>query len=130
MRSFLFLWIQVFIPGFSFYFLTSNDFAFAFHLQKWIIMVICLGLIFFTIIMTIITYWFRLHELDQFTYSVPFAFALSALILSSYFFENNNSSWVFFRFIIVFLVALLGTVLTSIMLLVIFKNKSKQNGNK
>lgn len=122
--SFCYLIFQVLLPGLVLFFLTSKDFSFTFKLPLWLMFVLGIVLIFFTIITTFITYKFKLHQLDQFTYAIPFACFIVALYLSSYWL---NYHYFLIRFIIAFLCAIIGIFFTSIILLfVIQKKKSKK----
>ncbi|MDQ7983189.1 MAG: hypothetical protein REH79_03155 [Spiroplasma sp.] len=119
--SFAYLIIQVLIPGLILYFLTSNDFTFSFHLPLWLMFVLSFALILFAIIVTLITYKCKLHQLDQFTYVVPFVFLIVGLYLSSYWLAGD---YFLVRFIIGFVLAIIGIFIASLVLLLVVKKKN------
>ncbi|WP_338977897.1 DxFTY motif-containing membrane protein [Spiroplasma endosymbiont of Panzeria rudis] len=117
-----YLIIQVLIPGIILFFTTSTDFTF--KLPFWIMVLSSLSLIIFTFIITFITYKLKLHQLDQFTYSIPFAFVLSLFYLSGYFLTPQQ---ILIRFIISITGAVIGIFLTSIILLLVLRKKQKKS---
>ncbi|WP_339043181.1 DxFTY motif-containing membrane protein [Spiroplasma endosymbiont of Apeira syringaria] len=117
-----YLIIQVLIPGIILFFTTSTDFTF--KLPFWIMVLSSLILIIFTFIITFITYKLKLHQLDQFTYSIPFAFVLSLFYLSGYFLTPQQ---ILIRFIISIAGAVIGIFLTSIILLLVLRKKQKKS---
>ncbi|WP_342273607.1 DxFTY motif-containing membrane protein [Spiroplasma endosymbiont of Acasis viretata] len=117
-----YLIIQVLIPGIILFFTTSTDFTF--KLPFWIMVLSSLSLIIFTFIITFITYKLKLHQLDQFTYSIPFAFVLSLFYLSGYFLTPQQ---ILIRFIISIAGAVIGIFLTSIILLLVLRKKQKKS---
>lgn len=119
--SFAYLIIQVLIPGLVLYFLTSRDFTFSFHLSLWLMFVLSIALIFFVVISTLITYKLKLHQLDQFTYVVPFVFFILGLYLSSYWLGTSHF---LIRFIIAFVLAIVGISLASIILVFVVRKKN------
>lgn len=119
-----YLIIQVLIPGIILFFTTSTDFTFTFKLPFWIMVLSSLSLIIFTFIITFITYKLKLHQLDQFTYSISFAFVLSLFYLSGYFLTPQQ---ILIRFIISIAGAVIGIFLTSIILLLVLRKKQKKS---
>lgn len=118
-----YLSVQVLLPGLVMFFLTSRDFTFTFKLPLGLMFVLSFALLVFALIVTFVTYKFKLHQLDQFTYVVPFVFFISALYLSSCWL---NYHYFLIRFIIAFAFAVVGIFLASVlMLLVVKKTKSK-----
>lgn len=119
--SFAYLIIQILIPGLVLYFLTSKDFTFSFHLPLWLMFVLSFALILFVVISTLITYKLKLHQLDQFTYVVPFTFFILGLYLSSYWLGTN---YFLVRFIIAFVLAIVGISLASLVLILVVRKKN------
>lgn len=119
--SFCYLGIQVLIPGLFMFFLTSRDFAFTFKLPLWLMFVLSFALLLFSLILTLFTYKFKLHQLDQFTYVVPFVFFISSLYLTSCWL---NYHYFLIRFIISFAFSVVGIFLASILLLLVIKKKN------
>lgn len=118
--SFCYLIGQVLIPGLLLFFLTSRDFAFTFKLPLWLMFVLSFALILFALVLTFITYKFKLHQLDQFTYVVPFACFVIGLYLSGYWLNYN---YFLVRFIIGFACAVVGIFLASMILLLIVRRR-------
>lgn len=114
--SFCYLIIQVLIPGLVLFFLTSKDFSFSFKLPLWMMIVLSLALLVFAIIFTFITYKFKLHQLDQFTYVIPLVSFIIAVYLSSYWLDYH---YFLIRFIIAFASAVVGIFLASIILFLV-----------
>ncbi len=119
--SFAYLIIQVLIPGLVLYFLTSRDFTFSFHLSLWLMFVLSFTLILLAVISTLITYKLKLHQLDQFTYVIPFTFFILGLYLSSYWLGTN---YFLVRFIIAFVLAIVGIFLASLILMLVVRRKN------
>lgn len=119
--SFAYLIIQVLVPGLVLYFLTSRDFTFNFHLSLWLMFVLSFTLILFAVISTLITYKLKWHQLDQFTYVLPFTFFILGLYLSSYWLGTN---YFLIRFIIAFVLAVIGVVLVSLVLILVVRKKN------
>ena len=119
-----YLILQVLIPGIILFFTTSTDFTFTFKLPFWIMAICSLSLIIFTFIVTFVTYKLKLHQLDQFTYSIPFSFVLSLFYLSGYFL---NPQQILIRFIISISGAVIGIFLTSIILLLVLRKKQRKS---
>ncbi|MGL5268473.1 MAG: DxFTY motif-containing membrane protein [Spiroplasma sp.] len=118
--SFCYLTIQVLIPGLLLFFLTSKDFSFTFKLPLWLMFVLSFAFLLFALIMTFITYKFKLHQLDQFTYVVLFVFFIVALYLTSYWL---NYHYFLIRFIIAFAFAVIGIFFASVILLLVIRKK-------
>lgn len=118
-----YLVLQVLTPTIILFFTTSTDFTFTFKLDFWIMLLCSLVLIILTFIITFFTYKLKWHQLDQFTYSMPFAFALSAFYLSGYFLSPQQ---ILIRFIIAIVGGVIGIFLTSIILLLVIRRKQKK----
>ncbi len=119
-----YLILQVLIPAIILFFTTSTDFTFTFKLDFWIMLLCSLSLIVLAFIITFFTYKLKWHQLDQFTYSIPFAFVLSAFYLSGYFLSSQQ---ILIRFIIVIASAIISIFLTSIILLLVIRRKQKKS---
>lgn len=119
-----YLILQVLIPGIVLFFTTSTDFTFTLKLDFWIMLLCSFGLIVMTFVITFFTYKLKLHQLDQFTYSIPFTFVLSAFYLSGYFLSPQQ---ILIRFIIAIAGAVIGIFLTSIILLLVIRKKQKKS---
>lgn len=115
-----YLSIQVLLPGLIMFFLTSRDFSFTFKLPLGMMFVLSFALLLFVLIVTFVTYKFKLHQLDQFTYVVPFVFFIVGLYLTSYWL---NYHYFLIRFIIAFAFAVVGIFLASLLLLLVVKRK-------
>lgn len=116
--SFCYLIVQVLIPGALLFFLTSRDFSFAFKLPIWTMVLLALALLVFALATTFLTYKFNLHQLDQFTYIIPFASFIIGLYLTSYWLNQN---YFLIRFIIAFGCAVVGMFLAGMIVLIIRK---------
>lgn len=121
--SISYLILQVLMPAIILFFITSTDFTFTFKLDFWIMLLCSLSLIVITFVITFFTYKLKLHQLDQFTYSIPFAFVLSLFYLSGYFLSPQQ---ILIRFIISIAGAVIGIFLTSIILLLVIRRKQKK----
>lgn len=115
---------QVLVPGLVLYFLTSKDFSFTFKLPLWLMLVLSLALICFSLLATFITYKFKLHQLDQFTYVVPFVCFIIAVYLTSYWLDYH---YFLIRFIIAFACAVVGIFFASMVLVFVVRKKNKHN---
>lgn len=115
---------QVLIPHLLLFFTTGTDFTFTFKLPFWLMLLASLGVIIFGLIITFVTYKLKWHHLDQFTYSVPFAFVLSLFYLSGYFLSPQQ---ILIRFIISIAGAVIGIFLTSIILLLVLRRKQMKS---
>lgn len=118
-----YLILQVLIPAIILFFTTGPDFTFTFKFAFWIMLLCSLSLIVITFAITFFTYKLKLHQLDQFTYSIPLAFVLSLFYLSGYFLSPQQ---MLIRFIIAIAGAVIGIFLTSIILLLVLRNKQKK----
>ena len=83
--------------------------------------VLSFTLILFAVISTLITYKLKWHQLDQFTYVLPFTFFILGLYLSSYWLGTN---YFLIRFIIAFVLAVIGVVLVSLVLILVVRKKN------
>lgn len=119
-----YLILQVLIPGIILFFITGTDFTFTFKLSFWLMLICSFGLVILTFILTFLTYKLKLHQLDQFTYTIPFAFVLSLFYLSGYFLSPQQ---ILIRFIIAIVGAVIGIFLTSIILLLVIRKKQMKS---
>ncbi|WP_375317826.1 DxFTY motif-containing membrane protein [Spiroplasma endosymbiont of Virgichneumon dumeticola] len=113
-----YLVIQVLLPALVLFFLTGTDFTFTFKEPLWLMIVLTISLIVFTFIATLIAYKMKLHQIDQFTYAIPFAFVLGMLYISGYFLTPDQ---LLIRFIISIAGAVIGILLTSIVLVLVIR---------
>ncbi|WP_342276906.1 DxFTY motif-containing membrane protein [Spiroplasma endosymbiont of Nebria brevicollis] len=113
-----YLVIQVLLPALALFFLTGTDFTFTFKEPLWLMIVLTISLIVFTFITTLIAYKMKLHQIDQFTYAIPFAFVLGMLYISGYFLTPDQ---LLIRFIISIAGAVIGILLTSIVLVLVIR---------
>ncbi|MBE4704041.1 DxFTY motif-containing membrane protein [Spiroplasma platyhelix] len=120
--SFCYLIGQVLVPGLLLFFLTSKDFNFTFKLPLWLMVVLSLALLLFALSTTFVTYKLKLHQLDQFTYIIPFACFIIGLYLTSYWLDYH---YFLIRFIIAFACAVVGIFLASMVLLIVVRGKKK-----
>lgn len=122
--SFCFLVVQVLMPGALLFFLTSRDFSFTFKLPIWLMVLLALTLLVFALGTTFITYKLKLHQLDQFTYIIPFASFIIGLYLTSYWLDQH---YFLIRFIIAFACAVVGMFLAGLIVLTIRKRRQNKN---
>lgn len=116
-RSILFSLLQALIPGLLLWLLLDPSLNLLQQnienkISFWIMWVIALGALLFTIIFTFITWKCHLHEKDQFIFSCNIMLSIMAIYLSGFF---NLSIWI--RFIICLLTALIGTIFVSFILI-------------
>lgn len=121
--SFCYLIVQVLLPGLVLFFLTSRDFGFTYQIPLWSMFVAALALILFSVAVTFVTYKFKLHQLDQFTYVVPFASFIIGLYLTSYWLDYH---YFLIRFVIGFACAVLGIFIASMFVLLVVRKKGKK----
>lgn len=113
-----YLVIQVLLPALVLFFLTGTDFTFTFKQPLWLMLILTISLIGFTFVTTLITYKIKLHQIDQFTYAIPFAFVLGMLYISGYFLTPEQ---LLIRFILAIASAVIGILLTSIVLVLVIR---------
>jgi len=113
-----FLLFQTIFPGLALLFLTGTDFTFSYKLPFWLMSILMLSYIILTFLITFCTYKFKWHQLDQFTYAIPFTFVIGVIYLSGYYL---NSDHILIRFIIALGGAIIGIFLTSIILLLFIR---------
>lgn len=122
-----YLVLQVMLPALALFFLTGTDFTFTFKQPLWLMIILTISLITFTFLTTLLTYKMKLHQIDQFTYTIPFAFVLGMLYISGYFLTPNQ---LLIRFIISIAGAVIGILLTSIILLLVIRKNQIRNYSK
>lgn len=122
-----YLVLQVMLPALALFFLTGTDFTFTFKQPLWLMIILTISLITFTFLTTLLAYKMKLHQIDQFTYTIPFAFVLGMLYISGYFLTPNQ---LLIRFIISIAGAVIGILLTSIILLLVIRKKQIRNYSK
>lgn len=122
-----YLVIQVLLPSLALFFLTGTDFTFTFKQPLWLMITLTISLIIFTFVTTLIAYKMKLHQIDQFTYTIPFAFVLGMLYISGYFLTTNQ---LLIRFIISIAGAVIGILLTSIILVLVIRKNQIINYSK
>ena len=115
-----YLMVQVVVPSMLVFLLTGTDFSFTFKLPLSLMIVITLGLIVVVFLLTLLTYKLKLHEIDQFTYTIPFAFVLGMIYITGYFLSPQQ---ILIRFIIAIAGSIFGILLTSIILLLVIRKK-------
>lgn len=118
--SVAYLSLQVLIPGALIFFLTGKDFSFSYHLSLGLMVVVALSLIIFAILTTFVTYKCKLHQLDQFTYVMPFVGFILSFYLTSYWLDYN---YFLIRFIIAFACTVVSIFITSVVLVLIIRRK-------
>lgn len=119
-----YLVLQVMLPALVLFFLTGTDFTFTFKQPLWLMIILTISLITFTFFTTLLAYKMKLHQIDQFTYTIPFAFVLGMLYISGYFLTPNQ---LLIRFIISIAGAIIGILLTSIILLLVIRKNQIRN---
>lgn len=119
-----YLVLQVMLPALALFFLTGTDFTFTFKQPLWLMIILTISLITFTFLTTLLAYKMKLHKIDQFTYTIPFAFVLGMLYISGYFLTPNQ---LLIRFIISIAGAVIGILLTSIILLLVIRKNQIRN---
>lgn len=122
-----YLVLQVMLPALVLFFLTGTDFTFTFKQPLWLMIILTISLITFTFFTTLLAYKMKLHQIDQFTYTIPFAFVLGMLYISGYFLTPNQ---LLIRFIISIAGAIIGILLTSIILLLVIRKNQIRNYSK